>query len=419
MKKLSRTKQKIPGAQPTTPTASTAAIPALLPEDSPATEGTCVMPDGGDAENAGAPYVMRLDEQTREDSSPVHSGYELLGVDATRKTFHELDGELGGLSDTVVHTIAKITPYLASMQALLSQRGKDRKKVLKLAGVPTWTQWATEYATKLNCTVRTIQSRIKSLRQPRKDSGTKGKPLKLDGRQQRALVTAQVAANDLAAALKNAGDCQTALAEYERVAVSPKRLDGFLSALDPGPDWQELLRGFLGMVQKDEDGLSDATVKEMRRLQQLSGGAPNQSPAITGQQEESTGVTSRIPIPAPPPQTRRHCGNAVQPTELPGDCGPHLATRDEAEPSAHAVPAFLPTTGARAPERPTETLPSPRSKSIKPVKVTSGAPVTDAEGEDRGNRVLPDATDYIPSVITQAHWARTESGRWEFVGFPD
>src|ERR1017187_9047529 len=40
--KMSRTKKKIPGAQPTTPTASTAAIPALLPEDSPATGGTCV-----------------------------------------------------------------------------------------------------------------------------------------------------------------------------------------------------------------------------------------------------------------------------------------------------------------------------------------------------------------------------------------
>ena len=267
--------------------------------------------------------------------------------------------------------------------------------------------------------MRTIQSRIKSLRQPRKDSGEKDKPLKLDGRQQRSLVTAQVAANDLAAALRSGGDWQTALAEYERVAVSPKRLDGFLSALDPGPDWQELLRKFLGMVQQNEDRLSEATVKEMRRLQQLSGGAPNQSPAITGQQEESTGVTSRIPIPAPPPQTRRHCGNAVQPTELPGDCGPHLATRDEAEPSAHAVPAFLPTTGARAPERPTETLPNPRSKSIKPPKVTSGAPVTGADGEDRGNRVLPDATDYFPSVLAKAGYARTTDGTLEYVGKPD
>src|ERR1017187_3600733 len=87
VKKMSRTKKKIPGAQPTTPTASTAAIPALLPEDSPATEGTCVMPDGGDAENIAAPDAMRLDEETREDSSPVHSGYEFLGEDATRKTF--------------------------------------------------------------------------------------------------------------------------------------------------------------------------------------------------------------------------------------------------------------------------------------------------------------------------------------------
>ena len=100
------------------------------------------MPDGGDAANIAAPDVMRLDEETREDSSRVRSGFESFGVDATRQTFEQLDGVLGGLSDTVVHTIAKITPYLASMQALLSQRGADRKKVLKLAGVPTWTAWA-------------------------------------------------------------------------------------------------------------------------------------------------------------------------------------------------------------------------------------------------------------------------------------
>ena len=77
--KMSRTKKKIPGAQPTTPTASTAAIPALLPEDSPATEGTCVMPDGGDAENIAAPDVMRLDEKLAKILREFAPALSLLG----------------------------------------------------------------------------------------------------------------------------------------------------------------------------------------------------------------------------------------------------------------------------------------------------------------------------------------------------
>jgi hypothetical protein len=384
----------------------------------------------------GAPDVMRLDEQTRESSSRVRSGFESLGVDATRKTFDELAGVLTAKASTVIHTIAEIRPHLAAMQSLLSQRGEDRKKVLQLAGLPTWTKWAVAYAAKLNCTVRTIQSHIKSLRQPEKgkDRRIKDKALlKLDGRQQKALVRAQVAANDLAAALRSGGDWQTCLAQYERSAVSPERLDGFLSALDPGPDWQELLRGFLGMVQQNEDRLSEATVEEMRRLQQLSGRIPNQSRTTTAQEEASTGVAKVIPIQGPNPQTLRRHENVVHTTELPGAYGPHLATesspsqystslkptRDEAEPSAPPTPAFQPTTDANAPYRATETLPSPRSKSKKPAKVTSGAPVTDAEGEDRGNRVLPDAIDYVPSEITEAGFARTADGKFEYLGKPD
>jgi hypothetical protein len=47
---------------------------------------------------------------------------------------------------------------------------------------------------------------------------------KLDVRQQAALVKAQLATNDLVAALKFGGDWQSALAEYEKVAVTPDPL---------------------------------------------------------------------------------------------------------------------------------------------------------------------------------------------------
>jgi len=90
--------------------------------------------------------------------------YESLDRDATKKTFDELAGVLDDLANRVIHTVNEITPHLASMQALLSQRGRDREKVLKQAGLPTWTQWATSYAAKLDCAMRTIQDHIQRYR---------------------------------------------------------------------------------------------------------------------------------------------------------------------------------------------------------------------------------------------------------------
>src|ERR1019366_9545583 len=149
-------------------------------------------------------------------------------------------------------------------------------------------------------------------------------------------------------------------------------------------------------------------VAYMHSARQLLGGAPNQSLAITGQQAETTGMAPKTPIPAPNPQAPRRHENVVHPTKLPGDYEPYRATetssgpqptRDEAEPTTSTTPAFQPAAGADAPNRATQTVPSPRSQSKKPPKVTSGAPVTRADGEDKGNRVLPDATDYFPPAI--------------------
>jgi len=103
--------------------------------------------------------------QTGENISRVRVRYESLGVEDTKKAYRNLNAALEGLASTVVHTIGKIVPYLAMMQALLSQRGADRKKILRNAGLPQWTQWAESYAKNLDCTVRTIQMHIKRLRE--------------------------------------------------------------------------------------------------------------------------------------------------------------------------------------------------------------------------------------------------------------
>jgi hypothetical protein len=163
-------------------------------------------------------------------------------VEATKKAYKELNAILGELATAIVHTIDQVIPYLARMQSLLSQRDADRKKVLNKAGLPGWTKWAEGYAKKLNCTVRTIRLHIKQLREgyvyrASAQADVNKRRVKLDAPQQAALVRAQLAANKLVATLKSGGDWHSALVEYDKVAISPARLDEFLDALE-GEDFE-------------------------------------------------------------------------------------------------------------------------------------------------------------------------------------
>jgi hypothetical protein len=195
--------------------------------------GDMPLPTVSPAETSG---VNMPGLQTGEIFSPVEARYESLSVDGTKRAYQQLNAVLDGLASQVVQTMERIVPYLAKMQSLLCQRGAERKNVLKKAGLPKWTQWVESYAKNLDCTVRTIQLHIKHLREGHEygrsvQAAAAEKPVKLDARQQAALVKAQVAANDLAAALKSGEDWHSALAEYEKVAITPAKLDAYLNAL--------------------------------------------------------------------------------------------------------------------------------------------------------------------------------------------
>jgi hypothetical protein len=95
------------------------------------------------------------------------------------------------------------------------------------------------------------------------------KPVKLDSRQQAALVKAQLAANDLVAALKHGGDWQTALAEYEKVAVAPAKLDSFLTALSPEIDWKTLLMNLVDALEPCCDSLPVQATGALHAAQKL------------------------------------------------------------------------------------------------------------------------------------------------------
>jgi hypothetical protein len=210
----------------------------------------------GDDRGGNLPARGTPEPQNSRHLSPVERRYETLGVEGTKKAYRELNAALEGLACTVVQTLEQIAPYLARMQSLLSQRGADRKMVLKKTGLPTWTKWAEGYAGSLHCTLRTIQRHILLVREDqgrlalgpgttaeKRTMGSDGsKPVRLDGRQQAALVKALMAADDLVTALKSGGDWHSALAEYEKVAVTPAKLDAYLNALE-GEDREHEMPG--------------------------------------------------------------------------------------------------------------------------------------------------------------------------------
>jgi hypothetical protein len=90
---------------------------------------------------------------------------------------------------------------------------------------------------------------------PAQRSKSSSQAIRLDGRQQAALVKAQLAANDLVAALKHGGDWQTALDEYLKVAVTPGRLNSFLDAVSLEVDWKNLLMNLVHALEPCTDSL--------------------------------------------------------------------------------------------------------------------------------------------------------------------
>jgi hypothetical protein len=210
-------------------------------------------------------------------------------VEGTKKAFEELNGVLDELAATVVRTLDQVVPCLAKMQSLLSQRGADRKKVLQRAGLPGWTHWAKAYAGRLDRSLRTVQDRIRQFQgkqaggiaspADKTKGGSNGERLKLDSRQQGALVKAQLAANDLVATLENDGDWQAALATYRKVSVSPDKLDSFVNALNLEPNWKGILAKLANTLEHCVGELPAPAMNALRAVQKLLDGKPDQQQA--------------------------------------------------------------------------------------------------------------------------------------------
>lgn len=208
--------------------------------------------DRPETHSTGVPLEAALDgsdstaPQTRADSARVPCGYGKLDLEETKVAFEELNMILHRLAEQVIHTLDQMIPHLAGMQALLSQRGKSRKKVLEEAGLPTWPEYGKAYAAKLDCSFRTIQDHITGLRrdgksgpsqstktghQNKRDSRSgRSKPWHADAKDSRRLAEAQLAINDVIAAYEAGADLEPAYRQYKNVAVSPEKLNVILEA---------------------------------------------------------------------------------------------------------------------------------------------------------------------------------------------
>jgi len=293
---------------------------------------------------------------------------------------------------------------LTSMQSLLSQRGADRKKVIRKAGLPRWTWWAEEYAKKLDCTVRTIQLHIKQLREGKvpkasaekraKDSPT-SKPVRLDGRQQAALVTAQLAANDLVAALKNGGDWQTPLAEYEKVAVSPAKLDNFLDALSPEPELEGALAQLVHALGPCEDALPAPAKNALRKARVLLEAKPGSGRLPSGKRASGAGKHGKHESAHPAVRSREVQRSDAQTAEPSANGASPVLVR-----AAEGVPGQSASAAAHA-----ESTPVPQG--LPPSEEAAASPPAPGpEGERHGIPPVPSGPGN-----RQGSQARAETGK--------
>jgi hypothetical protein len=103
-----------------------------------------------------------------------------------------------------------------------------------------------------------------------------------------------LAANDLVAALENDGDWQTALATYRKVAVSPEKLDSFVNALNPEPDWKGILAKLANTLEQCGDRLPVPAKNALRTVQKLLGGKPDQQQLPSGKAKAAVTKQSRV-----------------------------------------------------------------------------------------------------------------------------
>ena len=109
-----------------------------------------------------------------------------LDAEQTKKTYADLSKAIRDRSEAFegAYRVAgdkwkELTPCLAQMRSLLSQRGEQRQAVLREAGLPGWTEWFERFKRERGWSIsmRAVQKRLAAFR----DGGDGGKDGKAGG----------------------------------------------------------------------------------------------------------------------------------------------------------------------------------------------------------------------------------------------
>jgi hypothetical protein len=150
--------------------------------------------------------------------------------DGRASKYKALDARLNALADTTDVTLKDIVSALAQMQALLSQRGatsnREQRRQYGYALI-SWSEYARRYAMRLGKSLRTIQRWVAGRDGSCKPIKKTKKKVGLRPAEQKALIQAQQAANEVVGAWDAGSDVASAVKAYKRVAVSPAKLDDY------------------------------------------------------------------------------------------------------------------------------------------------------------------------------------------------
>ena len=167
-------------------------------------------------------------------------GYGSMNVHKTIEVFKTNKENIDKLVPEVARKAAEakiawdeLTPWLCRQRALLSQRGSDRREVLKRADLPEWKPYFKTVIARINSTISTVYYHMRQLEGAKAGTGRKPKPHLLTPLEQK-LVDAAVAAHDVVKAYRCPGaNVNEVIQKFEQVAPSPEKLVEITSKRKP------------------------------------------------------------------------------------------------------------------------------------------------------------------------------------------
>lgn len=182
--------------------------------------------------------------KSRDNVSRVVEQYEQFDSTATKAEYERLDTALKGLAGHVASGIDGMVSHLSEMQALLSQRGEQRRSVLVAAGCPSWTDYLQEYTATFEISMRTIQRKVRQFRNPQASQrqGERSLP-----------ASAELTVPDEQERSRSVRRDRDARTSGSTVPASSESDSALSETGTPQPDWKAILKDLLSLLRRYDE----------------------------------------------------------------------------------------------------------------------------------------------------------------------